>query len=42
MQRLCQLKNSVPRRSDILLTRLNWDVAGGLPGMTDCWRESKE
>ena len=33
MQRLCQLKNSVPRSSDIFLTRLNWDVAGGLPGM---------
>src|SRR5271170_1554674 len=42
MQRLCQLRNSVPRRSDILLTRLNWDVAGGLPGMTNHWRVADE
>ena len=32
MQRLCQVKSRLPRYSDIFLTRLNWDVAGGLPG----------
>ena len=32
MQRLCQVRSRLPRYSDIFLTRLNWDVAGGLPG----------
>ena len=33
MQRLCQVRSRLPRYSDIFLTRLNWDVAGGLPGI---------
>ena len=33
-QRLFQNRFRVPRSSDIFLTRLNWDVAGGLPGKT--------
>jgi hypothetical protein len=32
MQRLCQVRSRLPRYSDIFLTRLSWDVAGGLPG----------
>lgn len=31
-QRLFQNRFRVPRSSDIFLTRLNWDVSGGLPG----------
>ena len=34
MQRICQSKGRVPRCSDIFLTRVCWDVAGGLPGTT--------
>jgi hypothetical protein len=32
MQRLCQSKYRMPRYCDIFLTRVAWDVAGGLPG----------
>lgn len=32
MQRLCQIRGRIPKYSDIFLTRVNWDVAGGLPG----------
>jgi len=33
MQRLLQSKGRIPKYSDLFLTRINWDVAGGLPGM---------
>jgi hypothetical protein len=32
MQRICQTKAKVPRISDVFLTRVAWDVVGGLPG----------
>lgn len=32
MQRLCQFRGRIPRNSDVFLTRVCWDVAGGLPG----------
>jgi tRNase Z endonuclease len=32
MQRLSQTYGQIPKQSDIFLTRLDWDVAGGLPG----------
>lgn len=34
MQRLLQSNSRIPKYSDIFLTRLNWDVTGGLPGTT--------
>jgi ribonuclease BN (tRNA processing enzyme) len=34
MQRLLQSNARIPKYSDIFLTRLNWDVTGGLPGTT--------
>jgi tRNase Z endonuclease len=34
MQRLLQSTTRLPKYSDIFLTRLNWDVTGGLPGPT--------
>ena len=33
IQRVAQLRGRLPRLSDIFLTRLNWDVTGGLPGI---------
>jgi tRNase Z endonuclease len=32
-QRICQSRGRMPSNSDIFLTRVNWDVAGGLPGI---------
>jgi len=33
MQRLLQSNGRIPKFCDTFLTRLTWDVAGGLPGM---------
>ena len=32
MQRVCQARGRVPKHCDLFLTRINWDVVGGLPG----------
>jgi len=34
MQRICMHRSRIPRESHLFLTRVNWDVAGGLPGMS--------
>jgi tRNase Z endonuclease len=38
LQKLCQNAGRIPKHADMLLTRLNWDVVGGMPGRVKAFR----